>query len=98
MAVSALIWISLTTLVSGLCMVAFVLHYVRANECDFMAFAVAVVFGGGSLELGMANGYLPESQLFTAIGGVCAIIAVVAGAISIQRQQRGFQIVRNDTE
>ncbi|MFC6964476.1 hypothetical protein ACFQL7_24565 [Halocatena marina] len=60
MAVSALIWISLTTLVSGLCMVAFVLHYVRANECDFMAFAVAVVFGGVVLNSGWQMATSPK--------------------------------------
>lgn len=93
---STLIWISLTTLWSGIAAVAFVLHYAQASEFDYMAFAIAVVFGGYSLELGMVNDYLPENGLFNAIVGVCVVIAVVAGAIGIKRQQRGFQILRND--
>lgn len=94
---SALIWISLTTLVSGIGAVAFALHYARANEFDSVAFAMAVVFGGGGLELGMANGYLPESGLFNAIVGVCVVIAVISGAIGIKRRQRGLQVLRDDT-
>lgn len=95
---SALIWISLTTLLSATSTVAFVLHYARAHEFDYMAFAYAVVFGGGSLKLGMANGYLPESGLLNAIVGSCVVIAVVAGAIGIKRQKRGFQILRGNSQ
>ena len=74
---SALIWISLTALSSGIGAVAFVLYYARANEFDCMAFTIAVVFGGYSLELGMANGYLPENGLFNAIVGGCVVVAVI---------------------
>ena len=93
---SALVWISLTTLVSAVGAVAFALHYVQTNEFDYVAFATAVVFGGGGLELGMANGYLPESGLSEAIVGVCVVIAVAAGAIGVKRRQRAFQVLPDD--
>lgn len=92
----ALIWISLTALLSAAGTVAFVLHYAQAHEFDYMAFALAVVFGGGIVELGMANGYLPKNRLFNGIVGSCVVIALVTGAIAMKRGRRAFQIVRND--
>lgn len=93
---SALVWISLATLTSGVAAVAFAVHYARTAEADYTAFAFAVVFGGLGLELGVANGYLPESGPFDAIVGVCVVIGVVAGAVGVRRRQRGFQVLRDD--
>lgn len=93
---TALVWILLATVVSGVAVVAFARRYARASDVDYAMFAAAVLFGGYGVELGMANGYLPENRLSNGIVGVCVVVAVVAGAIGIRRRGRGFGIRRDD--
>ncbi|WP_435179633.1 hypothetical protein [Halorussus sp. AFM4] len=80
---SALVWISLTTLVSVVGVAAVAYRYVRSTEYRLEAFAVAVVFGGYGLELVMANGYLPGKSLLGAAVDPWAVIAVVVAVVSL---------------
>ena len=96
---SALVWVSLTTVVSVIGVVAVAYHYVRTTEFRFKAFAVAVVFGGYGLELAVTNDYRPGNTLLGPAVGVLAIIAVVVTVVSLvgsNRLQRWFQGQQDD--
>ncbi|WP_265110665.1 hypothetical protein [Halosolutus halophilus] len=96
MAETTFIWIGPMLLMSGVGAVAFVRHYITAREYDYVAFAFAIVWIAGAIELSMATGYLPENMLFNTFVGGCVLVAVATGMFGIRRQGTGFQIRNAD--
>jgi len=89
---TSVIWVGMTVLMIGIGTVAFVLQYASTREYDYVAFAFAVVWIAGAIELSMANGYLPENPLYNTLVGGCVLVTVVVGAFGLKRQGVGFSV------
>ncbi|RDZ63558.1 hypothetical protein C5B90_10480 [Haloferax sp. Atlit-12N] len=93
---SALVWLFLNAVFAGFAAVAVAAYYADEGEPDFISAALAAVFAGTCVELGMANGYLPDGVLPTAVVGGCIVVALVSLAVGVQRNQTAFQAFRGD--
>jgi ABC-type phosphate/phosphonate transport system permease subunit len=95
---SALMWISILALAGAGGVGASLLHYIRESEPDYLnsAFGAGVV--GYSIQLGMANGYLARNSLFNALMLICAGLVVVCAVLAMKRGQRGFRLLRNNSQ
>lgn len=78
----ALLWIGLTGLFGLLCLAGALGRYTEANRLDYWGVAGASLAGGGVVELSVANGYLPRTELadvarlqLLLLGGVFAVVA-----------------------
>ncbi|CQR53574.1 MULTISPECIES: hypothetical protein [Haloferax] len=91
---SALVWLFLNAVLAGFAAVAVAVHYADEREPDFVSAALAAVFVGSCVELGMANGYLPDGVLPTAVVGVCIVVGLVSLALGVKRDQSAFQAFR----
>ncbi|MGB9956110.1 hypothetical protein ACOZ4B_06945 [Haloferax prahovense] len=91
---SALVWLFFNAVFAGFAAVAVAAHYADEGEPDFVSAALAAVFAGACVELRMANGYLPDGVLPTAVVGVCIVVALISLAFGVQRDQTAFQAFR----
>ncbi|ELK48417.1 MULTISPECIES: hypothetical protein [Haloferax] len=91
---TALGWLFLNAVLAGFAAVAVAAHYADEGEPDFVSAALAAVFAGTCVELGTANGYLPDGVLPTAVVGVCVVVALVSFALGVRRDQTAFQAFR----
>ncbi|ELZ67136.1 hypothetical protein C457_13904 [Haloferax prahovense DSM 18310] len=93
---TALVWLFLNAGLAGFAAVAVAAHYADEGELDFVSAALAAVFAGTCVELGMANGYIPDSVFPTVAVGVCIVAALVSLALGVKRDQTAFQAFRGD--
>lgn len=91
---TALVWLYLNAVFAGFAAVAVAAYYADEGEPDFVSAALAAVFAGTCVELGTANGYLPDGVLPTAVVGVCVVVALVSFALGVRRDQTAFQAFR----
>ncbi|ELZ55550.1 MULTISPECIES: hypothetical protein [unclassified Haloferax] len=93
---TALVWLFLNAVLAGFAAVAVAAHYADEGELDFVSAALAAVFTGTCVELGTANGYLPDGVLPTAVVGGCIVVALASLALGVRRDQAAFQAFRSD--
>ncbi|WP_424006503.1 hypothetical protein [Haloferax denitrificans] len=93
---AALVWLFLNAVLAGFAAVAVAAHYADEGEPDFVSAALTAVFAGTCVELGMANGYLPDGVLPTVAVGVCIAVALVSVALGVKRDQTAFQAFRGE--
>jgi hypothetical protein len=85
---TTLVWIGLALLVFITSSALFVREYTTANEFSFKLLAYISLSLGGFLELGMANGYIPETRAFNIVSGLSGLLAVVFIGIWVWEHQR----------
>ena len=95
---SALVWTLIMALAGTGAIVISLLHYVREADFDYVNAAIGFGAVGYSIRLGMANGYLAGTGLFNALMLICAGIVVVCAVLAVRRAQRGFRVLRSNSE
>ncbi|MDZ5810803.1 hypothetical protein U4E84_05520 [Halorubrum sp. AD140] len=73
---SAQFWIVLVAVFGSICGAAVVWQFTTADRLSYRAFAGVWVAIAGLFELGMANGYLPQSRFFSISSGLSTVIAI----------------------
>ncbi len=93
---TALLWIAFTVCLSGFGACAFFIYYRKTGNADVLAVAWVYVYLAGSIEISMANGYLPENEFFNVLVAGCLGVAVVVGTVGVRRSGTGFQLWNDD--
>ncbi|ELZ96737.1 hypothetical protein C440_03148 [Haloferax mucosum ATCC BAA-1512] len=90
------VWLFLNVGLTGFAVVAVAAHYADEGEPDFVSAALAAVFVGTCVELGITNGYLPNSALPNVAVGGCIVVGFASFALGVKRDQTAFQAFRGD--
>ncbi|WP_330630852.1 hypothetical protein [Halocatena halophila] len=93
---TALLWIALTATASVFGACVFFIYYRKTGNADLLAVAWVFVGIAGSIEISMANGYLPENEFFNGLVAGCLGVAVVVGIVGVRRSGTGFQLWNDD--